>query len=158
MTTTIVFDLITQLVETCSAAVPTDVSVYDGVGDSQSPGNFLMVGVGDPLAPEGPTSAVGTQEWKGLGARGATEAGSVTCCALAWSGGAGNDAQRGCRETVRDIVSGVDAALKADPNLGATVPGLNWVRYGRDYGLTQLSDETGTAAIFFFEIAYTASI
>jgi hypothetical protein len=156
--TTIVFDLITQLYEKAKATVPNDVMVHDGLGVPGNPGNFLMVGVPDPDTEGPPESASGTQEWKGLGARAATEEGAVTCCALAWSGDSGDEAQRAAREKVRDIVAGLDATLKADPNLGGTVPGLNWVRYGRNFGLTQLSDTDGVSAIFYFEIAYLASI
>lgn len=157
MATTIVFDLITQLVTTFTAAAP-DVNVYDGQGATDDPGNFLMVGVGDPNSDSPADSASGTQEWAGLGANAAYEGGAVTCCALAWSGESGNTAQQTVRETVRDIVKGVDETLKADPNLGGTVPGLNWVRYGSSYSLTQLSDADGVAAIFYFEIAYKARL
>jgi hypothetical protein len=159
MTTTIVFDLLTQLVETFDAAAPVDAIVYDGQGDSDDPGNFLMVGVDDPYAEGAVDSASGTQEWAGLGQRAAYEHGdAVWCCALARSGDSGSDAQRAAREAVRDLVAGVDATLKADPNLGGKVPGLMWVRYGRNFTLKQVSDSNGVEAIFSFSIAYEARL
>lgn len=157
MTTTIAFDLVTQLVVKFKATAPADVQVYDGEGDSQDPGNFLMVGVGDPLSDSDTDAVSGTQEWSGLGAKASRESGTVTCCALAWSGDSGSDAQQAAREKVRDIVVGIDASLKADPNLGGTVPGLMWVRYGQTYRLTQPPID-GSLAIFEFEIAYEARL
>lgn len=158
MTTTIVFDLITQLVSVCAANVPPGVQVYDGPGASNDPGNFLMVGVGNPDSDDLAESATGTQVWNGLGAKSALEDGSVVCCALAWTGGAGNAAQQSARETCRDIVKSVDAALKSDPNLGGAVPGLNWVRYGGNFALSQRSTADGVTAIFYFEIGYKARL
>lgn len=157
MATTIVFDLISQLVETFTAAT-TDVNVYDGQGATDDPGNFLMVGVSDPDEEGESEAATSTQEWNGLGHKAATELGAVSCCALAWRGEVGSDAQRQVREDVRDLVAGVDSALKADPNLGGTVPGLNWVRYGATNTLRQFSGSEGVRAVFYFEIAYRAHI
>jgi hypothetical protein len=156
-TTTIAFDLTTQLVATCRAAVIGAV-VYDGPQMAGDPGNFLMVGVPDPDSNEPSESASGTQDWSGLGAKASRESGAITCCALAWTGDDGDAAQQATRETVRDIVKTVDQALHDDPNLGGTVPGLMWVRFGRNYRLIQLSADDGTAAIFYFEIAYEARI
>jgi hypothetical protein len=158
MATTIAFDLITQLAVVCRAQVSPGTIVYDGPGVSNDPGNFLMVGVGDPDSNEPSESAAGTQEWSGLGAKAARESGTVTCCALAWSGDTGDAAQQAARESVRDIVADVDLALRADPNLGGAVPGLMWVRYGRNYRLTQLSAGDGVAALLYFEVAYEARL
>jgi hypothetical protein len=155
---TTIFDLITQLVTTCRAAAPAGLLVTDGQGATQDPGNFLMVGVGDPDSTDQAEAASGTQEWSGLGAKAARESGSIPCCALAWTGAAGDAAQQAVREAVRDIVVGVDAALKTDPNLGGTVPGLMWVRYGRNYDLSQWSTTEGTRAVFRFEVAYEARL
>jgi len=158
MATTIMFDLITQLVTTCRANVPTGVKVYDGQGASQDPGNFLMVGVWDPDSADEATPSTGTQEWSGLGHKAALEDGVVACCALAWTGDSGDGAQQKAREAVRDIVANVDLALRNDPNLGGAVPGLNWVRYGQNYELAQWSTTDGTRAVFRFEVAYKARL
>lgn len=159
MTTTIAFDLITQLVVTCRANVPAGTTVYDGQGAAaDDTGNFLMVGIGDPNSQDPEVSAAGTQEWAAIGNRAGNEEGTVHCCAVAWSGDIGSDAQQQVREDVRDIVADVDAALRADPNLGGTVPGLMWVRYGRNYSLEQISATDGVAAVFKFDIDYRARI
>lgn len=158
MATTIAFDLVTALVATCRANVPEGTKVYDGPGVSGDPGNFLMVGVPDPDSNAPSESASGTQEWSGIGAKATGEDGAVICCALAWSGETGDAAQQKVREAVRDIVKGVDLTLRADPNLGGAVPGLNWVRYGKNYRLTQLSADDGVAALFYFEVAYKARL
>lgn len=154
--TTIVFDLVSQLYVACQAAVPAGVLVTDGEYDGQDPGDILMVGVPDPFGNTA-DSASGQQSWHGLGAKAALEQGTVACCAMSWRGDQGDEAQKAARETVRDIVFGVDAALNADPNLGGKVPGLEWVRYGQNYTLTQ-PPITGAVAIFQFEIAYQARL
>lgn len=156
--TVIVFDLISALVDTCTEALPS-VLVYDGQGVSGDFGDFLMIGIDDPSSDD-PTSAVGSLEWAGLGHKASYEHGTagIACCALAWTGGAGNVAQRSAREAVRDIAAAVESTLRADPNLGGVVPGLMWVRYGGDFRLSQPSVEQGAAAQFSFTIAYEARL
>lgn len=158
MPTTIVFDLTSRLVEVFTAAAGVGVRVYDGQTSSADPASCLMVGVGDPDDVEMAEAASGTQEWAGLGARAGYEEGTIRCCAVGWTGDVSNAATKAVRETVRDIVAGVDAACKADPNLGGVVPGLNWVRYGANFNYSQAAFDDGTAAIFFFEIAYKAKL
>lgn len=159
MATTIAFDLVTELTATAQASIDTTVAeVYDGPVPTNDAGNFLMVGVGDPDSNEPSEAAAGTQEWSGIGARAARESGTVTCCALAWTGDADADAQRRMRVAVRDIVGALDVVLRGDPNLGGRVPGLMWVRYGKNYRLTQISADDGTAALFYFEVAYEARL
>jgi hypothetical protein len=156
MATTVAFDLCSKLFDVFTANVPAGVRVYDGPGFSEDPGNFLMIGVDDPES-EDPTSAAGTQEWSGIGAKAALEDGVISCCAMAWTGDSGDAAQKAVRQTVRDIVGAVDVVLRADPNLGGAVPGLNWVRYGHNYRLSQ-PPAAGVAAKFYFEIAYKARL
>lgn len=159
MATAIVFDLISALVDTCTTATQAlGVNVYDGQGATDDPGNFLMVGVGDPNSDEPAASAQGNLEWAGLGHRTSKETGAISCCALAWSGGSGNAAQKAVRQTVRDMASAVEVALRTDPNLGGVVPGLNWCRYAGDFNLEQLSASDGVACLFTFEIQYIASL
>lgn len=158
MPTAIVFDLATALVTTFRAAVPPSVNVYDGQGASDDPGFFLMVGVDDPDSDDEVDSAAGTLEWAGLGHKASKEAGEVSCCAVAWVGESGSSAQQAAREAVRDIMTAVEATLRADPNLGGLVPGLNWVRYAGEFSLRQRSDSQGVRAVFSFRISYIASL
>jgi hypothetical protein len=157
MATAVVFDLVTALVNTCATALP-GVSVYDGQGASDDPGNFLMIGVEDPDDPGPAEAASGSLEWAGLGHRASKENGSIACVALAWSGNTGNAAQQAVREAVRDMVGTVETTLRNDPNLGGTVPGLNWVRYAGNFRLRQISAADGVAAVFRFDVAYIASL
>jgi hypothetical protein len=158
MTSMIVFDLVSALVDTCASVVPSGVKVYDGQPSTDDPGSFLMVGIRDPNSNDSATSASGTLEWAGLGHNTSKEDGSITCCAMAWTGNVGNAAQKAVRESVRDISSAVEVAMRTDPNLGGVVPGLNWVRYSGAWDLDQLSAFDGVAAVFHFEIAYKASL
>jgi hypothetical protein len=165
MPTLVVFDLVSALVNVCTTAVPAGVNVYDGQPADDDPSNFLMVGVGDPDSTDAADSANGNEEWAGLGHRASKEYGAVACCAVAWTGDVGNDAQRAAREAVRDIYAAVEANLRTDPNLGGVVPGLNWVRIGGStnsasgsWSLKQLSATDGVAVVFRFDIAYMASL
>lgn len=155
-TTTLAFGVITALVDVCREQAADGVIVKRGWILGSDYGNFLMVNVGNPFDNSGTAeSAAGTQEWAGLGARATYEDGVIPCCALAWSGDSDEDAQQRMDDEVAAIVSGVDQTLRNDPNLGGAVPGLNWVRYGSTFaGPTPLSDDSGTASLFGFQVAY----
>src|SRR5689334_3843760 len=86
MATSAVPALIDALVSAADAAL-SNVAVYDGVGNSDDPGDFLMVGVDDPDRTDDVASASATQQWAGVGnASARDEEGDVTCAALSWNG------------------------------------------------------------------------
>lgn len=153
MATSIVFDLIDALVSTLTDAL-TDTQVYDGTGASDDPGDYLMIGVSDPDA--SPPQAFETrQEWAGLGANSRNEEGTVNCAALSWNGDA---SAKTARLGVKTITQAVEDTLRADPNLGAAVPGLLWVEYGTDGRADLIEATDGTALLWRFDIKYRARI
>lgn len=156
MGTSAVFGLIDELVDHFTAALPS-IAVYDGYGLSDDASDFLMVGVEDPNGSE-PTSADVQQQWAGLGAKARYEAGTVTCAALAWRGNPGDAGQREARAAAAAIVAAVENDLRADPNLGGAVPGLQWVGFGDRLRIVQDQTQSGPMALVIFDIAYKAKI
>lgn len=157
MATTVVFALVDALVEQLRIELP-GVQVYDGFGLSGDPGDFLMVGVEDPDAQASATAAESEQTWAGLGAKARDETGSVTCAALSWNGNAGDDGQQEARAGAKAITDAIENHLRADPNLGGTVPGLMWTGFGTRFRLVQDQTDTGAMALAVFEIAFKARI
>lgn len=154
MSTSVIFDLVDRLVEVLRERLP-NVEVYDGFGLSDDPGDFVMVGVEDPDMQGAETSADVTQEWAGLGAGSRYEAGTVTCAALSWNG---NADQKEARTRVGEITANIENLLREDPNLGGTVPGLQWTGYGTRLRLVQDQNDGGAMALVVFEIAFKAKI
>lgn len=158
MATVIVFKLKAALVDAFTTALPTGWKVYNGQGASDDPGNFVMVGVGDPNSDQPELAASGSLEWAGLGHKSSKEESRIHCAAVAWSGDVGNAAMAAVEATIDAGMSAIETALRTDPNLGGAVPGLNWVRYAGDWSLTELVAPDGTAAIFQFDVTYFASL
>lgn len=154
MATSVVFGLLDRLVELFTETL-TDITVYDGFGVSDDPGDFLMVGVEDPDMVGAETSADAQQKWAGLGAKSRDEEGTVTCAALSWNG---DGDQSAARLRVAEITQALEDVLRADPNLGGVVPGLMWTGYGTRTRLIQDQTETGAMALCVFEIAFRARI
>lgn len=154
MATSAVFAVIDALVTTMTAALPT-VTVYDGVGLSDDPGNFLMIGVDDPDADDYSDSAESSQKWAGIGNRARDEEGTVTCCALAWNG---DSDQRAARLAVKAITDAVETALRADPTLGGAIPAPGWAQFGSRFNLSQIQSDSGAVALAFFQVAYQARL
>ena len=152
MTTSVVFDLIDVLVSRFTDAL--SVNVLDGYGLTDDPGDFLMVGVEDPDSDRA-VSAEAKQEWAGLGAKTRYEEGTVTCIALSWNGDADLKAARAaCKATT----AAVENNLRADPNLGGVVPGLNWTGYGVRTELIQLQASDGACVMCVFDVAFKARL
>lgn len=154
MATSAVFAVIDALVTTMTTALP-NVSVYDGLGTSDDPGNFLMIGVDDPDTDAYADSAESSQKWAGLGNHARNEEGTVTCCALAWNG---DGDQRAARLDVKAITDAVENALRADPSLGGVIAPPGWAQFGTRFNLSQIQSETGALALAFFQVAYQARI
>lgn len=152
-TTSVVYDLIDALVDQLGPALA--VNVLDGSGDTDDPGDYLMVGIEDPDVQGFADSVDSQQSWAGLGARARDEEGTVSCCALSWNGDGDLAA---ARAAVRTITSGVEDHLRADPNLGAAVPGLLWVGFGTRQVVRQVQGDTGAAVLVFFQIDFRARI
>ena len=62
------------------------------------------------------------------------------------------------RAAVKTITAGVEDHLRADPNLGASVPGLLWTGFGTRHVVKQAEGDTGAAVLVFFQIDFRARI
>lgn len=153
MTTSVTFALIDALIDRWTPVL--DVNVLDGYGLTDDPGDFLMVGADDPDDDKA-VSAEFRQEWHGLGANARLEEGSVQCLALSWNGDAD---PRAARHGVEATTNAVENHLRADPNLGGTVPGLMWAAFAGIRGeIHQMQGETGAAAWCVFDVAFKARL
>ena len=156
MATTVVPALIDAIVAFATEALP-DLIVYDGLGASDDPGDFLMVGVSDPEIESADTGADAQQDWATVGRQGArSEQGEVTCVALSWNGGSGNAAQKQARDAAYATVAAVEDFCRDDPTL--EVPTLLWNSALTSHSLLQNQDELGTLAMVTFRIAFQARI
>lgn len=153
MAGTAVLDVIDALVEQYGTAVTT-ATVYDGVGASNDPGDFIMVGVSDPDSDQAPNSAETTSEWAGLGAKRGDEEGTVSCCVMSWNGEAEGLAE--ARAKVRTMLDTIAAVHVADPTLG--IGPVMWTRFGSRGSTTQLQSDLGSMVLHYFEIAFKARI
>jgi hypothetical protein len=153
MTATIVLDVIDALVAEYRSAL-SNVAVYDGTGITEEPGDFVMVGVGDPDSNQPPTSADTSQDWAGLGAHRRDEEGTVTCCAVSWNGESEGLGQ--ARDRVRSMLDAIGDIHRANPTLG--VAPVMWTGFGARVTLTQIQADDGSSVIAYFEIQFKARI
>lgn len=153
MGTTATFALIDRLVDLYREGLP-DVNVVDGDTVSGDLGAWLMVGWDDPDNDRA-TAATGAQSWAGLGAKVRDEEGTVTCLVVVTNG---NNDLKAARATVKAVTDAVENIHRADPNLGAEVPGLLWTGYGTRTELRQWLSTDGAVVTCTFEIAYRARI
>lgn len=150
---TLALDVIDALVTQYTSAL-TNFTVYDGVGASNDPGNFLMVGVPDPDSEQTPTSAEASQEWAGLGARARDEAGSVTCCALAWNGE--TSGLRDARSVIRGMLNTISALHRDDPTIG--IGAVMWTGLGQNIRIDQIQSDAGSMVLVVFDVMFKARV
>lgn len=157
MATTVIPAVIDALVDQTRAAVTTSgakISVYDGYGLSDDPGDFLMVGVEDPETQGFTTSASAGQNWAETGQSAERDdIGDVTCCAMSWNGDAD---QKAARDRAFAVVGVVEDLLRTDSQLG--LDDLLWAEIGPQMELHQIQDDSGAAAWVIFRVHYEARI
>lgn len=144
--------VIDALVAAATTALP-NIKVYDGVGDSQDPGDYLMVGVDDPDGTRPANAADSMQDWANATGTARNEHGDVTCAAVSWNG---DGDPKAARDAVFATAAAVEDLLRANVSLG--VPTLLWTSYGTATKLTQASNSTGALAQLVFRVHYEARI
>lgn len=152
MATSVVPALIDALVLRSTAALP-NLLVFDGYGNTEDPGDFLMVGVDDPDSDDWAEAATAEQSWANIGHVVRDETGTVTCVALSWNG---NDDPKVARDTAYAITAALEGLLRTDPSLGLG-PHV-WVEFGTRQALTQARGPDGAAAQLVFSLAFRARI
>lgn len=155
MATSVVPALIDALVTGATAALP-DTRVSDGIGATDDPGDFLMVGVEDPDLEGAAYSAEAKQDWAAVGTDAPRdEQGEITCVALSWNGN-GPEGAKQARDGAYAIAAAVEDLLRATPALG--VPQLLWTGFGSSSQLSQAQGSGGASALLVFRITFRARI
>lgn len=153
MATSVVPALIDALVTAARTTLP-DVLVFDGIGQTDDPGDFLMIGVEDPDLEGAAFSADTKQDWAAVGTGAPRdESGEITCVALSWNGD-GNP--KSARDGAYAIAAAVEDLLRANAALG--VPQLLWTSFGSSSQLSQAQGSGGASALLVFRINFRARI
>lgn len=152
MAVSVVPALIDALVAAGRAALP-DVLVIDGMGKTDDPGDYLMIGVDDPDTDGDAFSGDSQQKWAHATGSARDESGQITCAAFSWNG---NADQKAARDSAYASVEALASACRADVDLG--VASLVWTDFGTDARLSQIQSDSGAAALVVFQIAFRARI
>ena len=154
MSTSAVPAVIDALVTATRTSLPS-LRVYDGVGISDDPGDWLMIGVDDPdvESRRRTFAATARQEWAHANFTARDEEGDVTCVAMSWNGDADIKA---ARDAVYATTAAVETVLRANPSLG--VPNVLWTSFGPDLDLSQMQGENGASAFVIFTVRFRARL
>lgn len=153
MATSVVPAAIDALVAAARIALP-DVLVHDGIGQTDDPGDFLMIGVEDPDIEGAAFSADTKQDWAAVGTGAPRdEQGDITCVALSWNG---DGDPKAARDGAYAIAAAVEDLLRNTPALG--VPQLLWTSFGSSSQLSQAQGDGGASALLVFRINFRARI
>lgn len=151
MPVSVVPALFDALIAAAAAALPT-TQVSDGIGNTEYPGDFLMIGISDD-GPNPSTAVRSRQKWANANGTARDEEGDITCLAVSWNG---NADPKAARDGVYATKAAVENLLRANPSLG--VAGVLWTSAGTDENLEQDQDNNGAVAYLVFTIAYRARI
>jgi hypothetical protein len=153
MSASIVPALIDALVTQARAALPT-VNVTDGVGVTEDPGDFLMVGVDDPSLTDSLEAAEVTQDQMAFGStRPRRESGAVHMAARSI---AGDGNQKTARDAVYAIQEALATVLRTTNDAGVT--GVMKLGNGSNLRLLQNQGPYGAVATLLYDIAFDAQI
>lgn len=143
--------VIDKLITVWSAA---GIPVYDGPGVSmETPGLYVLVGVGDPDGESMEEAASSEQGWAYLGHTTLNETITIHCVAVSWNG---DSAMKTARDQVVTALTTVADAVKNDPGLGQGQP--TWVRQIVGISLRQIQDESGAAAYLPFDVVVQTQV
>lgn len=151
--------LIDALVAQATAAVGltgAEATVYDGVGNADIAGDYLMIGVDDPDGPDWARSASVTRDFETVGGgayNDIDEEGDIACVALSWNG---STDQKSVRDAVYAIAEALAGVCRTNPTLG--IDRLLWALYGGRSDLLQVQNENGVLARLEFQIHFRALI
>ena len=155
MATSAVPEVIDALLTLARASL-TDTLVFDGLGVTDDPGNFLMIGVEDPDTEGLAFSADVKQDWANANYTSRDETGEITCAALAWVGESGDEGSKVARDGAYAICASLEDAMRANPTLG--LPTLLWTGFGSSTQLSQAQGVGGSSALLVFRINFRARI
>ena len=161
MATSVVPALIDALFTQAAAALPSAL-VLDGFGVTEDPGDFLMIGIDDPLSPDAAQSARMSQIPATAGTtRSRDETGEVFCSAMSWNGNGGSSAsQKQARDAAFAIVAAVETLCRTTPGLGIAGYGYVVAQVGgaSDFNVKQDQNTTGAMCIVTFPVSFAARL
>jgi hypothetical protein len=139
-----------------SAALP-GLQVHYGVGVTDDPGDFLMIGVTDPDIERAAQSATLRQQ-RATMAGDRFEMGSINCCALSWNGDSSDAGALAALEAVAETVAAVETILRDTAptlNLDAVLK-TDFAPDDAEFLIAQ--SEVGASCMAIFSVAYQAQI
>lgn len=152
MAVSVVPGIIDALFDAATAALP-DVLVLDGMGATDDPRDYLMIGVDDPDADGGAFAGDSRQVWADATGTSRTETGAITCAAYSWNG---DGDQKAARDAAYASVEALASHCRDTTDLG--LADLYWTDFGTDARLSQFQGQWGAAALVVFSIAFRARI
>ena len=153
MPASVVPALIDALKAAAVSALPNAL-VLDGVGVTDDPGDYLMIGTDDPDSPDESEAASVTQTQMAFGStRPRREQGVIHLAARSIDGSAN---QKTARDAVYAIHEALATALRTTNDLGVT--GVLSLGNGSNLRLTQNQDNYGARATLLYDIAFDAQI
>ncbi len=151
-----VIDALVAQLTTALAGTPA-VLVTDGVGVTEDPRDFLMIGVDDPTS-NSPASGSSEQAMATMGTgRPRDETGTIICAAQS-SNGNGSSGQKAARDAAYSYMAAVETLLRSSPSLGLTSPVTVVVQMGGTTSLIQGQDDHGADALLIFTVTYKIRI
>lgn len=152
MAASVVPALIDALVTAATAALPSAV-VLDGIGLTDTPGDYLMVGVSDPESGESEAASVSQEQMAFGSGRPRREDGVIHVAARSVNGD-GN--QKVARDAAYALQEALAAVLRPSDGLGVT--GVLRLGNGSSMRLLQDQNEYGSVATLLYDIAFEAAI
>ena len=139
-----------------TSPITNTVTVYDGPGVSDNPGDYLMLGVSDPDATHPTVVASSLEDWANLGQQADRDIDATTDhTAMSWNG---QNNMALARRTVYAIRNQFCTALRgqSDPSLGIST--LLWTSAAVASDLKQVQGASGARAVLHFRIKHRARI
>lgn len=155
MTTSALPEVIDALVSLSDAALSA-ANVIDGIGVTDDPGDYLMIGVEDPDI-EGAAFSADIEQSRATMSGARDETGTVTCCAMSWNGDSSAAGQKAARDAAFATVDAVATIVRTtSPTLG--VSAVLKTEFGARITVSQAQDASGASCMVIFSVAYLARI
>lgn len=152
MAVTVLFDVIDAVLAQLPTVVRSDVLVTDCYPPEDYLGDFVAVGVEDPVSPDRADSADAQMDWAHASGRSVDEVGSVRCVIGAYDG----DTIAAARDRVKVTLDAIDTHIRDQvPPIG--LPRLVACRIGA-VRLYQQAADFGFVALLAFSLDYRARI
>ncbi len=156
MATSVFPEVIAALASYARSALP-GLQVNYGVGATDDPGDFLMIGVEDPEIDRAAFSATVRQERAAMGGP-RFEMGSINCCALSWNGDSTDAGAQAAVEAAFETLAAVETVLRTTaPTLG--IDAVHTTLCAADDSDISIGQSTaGSSCMVIFSVAYKAQI